>query len=103
MDEMDVDSAEASEDEMSMLVKFEEHDAMTPEAKAEALPWTIAEELVAGHLALAAASPASASLRVLRSALAVLVLSSLALPMMRHANSAPLGQKEGGDVAKFVV
>merc|ERR1719433_1855906 len=103
MDEMDIDSAEASEEEMSTLVKFEEEDAMTPEAKAEALPWTAAEELLAGHLTMAEASPASASLRVLRSALAVLVLSSLALPMMRHANSAPLGQKESRDVAKFVV
>merc|ERR1719512_638422 len=72
MDEMDIDSAEASEDEMSMLVKFEEHDAMTPEAKAEALPWSIAEELVAGHLTMTEAAPAS--MRALRSGLAVLVL-----------------------------
>merc|ERR1719454_691524 len=103
MDEMDVDSAEASEDEMSTLVKFEEHDTMTPEAKAEALPWTVAEELVSGHLTMAEAPPASASLRALRVALAVLVLASLVLPMMRYANCAPFGQKEGGDIAKFVV
>jgi len=103
MDEMDVDSAEASEDEMSMLVKFEEHDAMTPEAKAEALPWSLAEELVAGHLTMAEAAPASASMRALRSALAVLVLASLVLPMMRHANPASSKHQGGVEVARFVV
>merc|ERR1719221_1783136 len=57
MDAMDLDSAEATEEEMSMLVKFEEQDVMTPEAKAEVLPWTMAEELVAGHLVRPQVSP----------------------------------------------
>merc|ERR1719422_2708876 len=100
MDEMDVDSAEASEEEMSTLVTFEEHDAMTAEAKAEALPWSAAEELLAGQLTMAEASPASASWRALRVALAVLVLASLVLPMMRSASP---NQKKGIEVARFVV
>merc|ERR1719277_228288 len=52
MDKMDLDSAEASEQEMSSLVRVDEHDIMTSEGKAEALPWTMAEELVAGPLSL---------------------------------------------------
>merc|ERR1719336_458385 len=100
MDEMEVDSAEATEEEMSTLVTFEEHDVMIAEAMAEALPWTAAEELVAGHLALTEASPASASLRALRIALAVVVLASMVSPVMRSASP---NQKKGIEVAKFMV
>jgi len=90
MDAMDVDSAEASEQEMSMMVKFEEEDVMTPEAKAEALPWTMAEELVAGHLNLADAPLASSSWRI---ALAVLVVASLVVPAVQHTKTSFMHQK----------
>jgi len=88
MDAMDVDSAEATEEEMSMLVKFEEQDVMTAEGKAQALPWTMAEELVAGHLVKPQVSPSSGPAQVLRIALALLVLGSLAAPMAQHGKSA---------------
>merc|ERR1740121_1850990 len=84
--------------DMDMLVKFEEQDLMTPEAKAEALPWSMAEELVAGHMALEA-SPAS-PWRYLKLVAAVLVLASLVAPMAQHAKAAPTSHSS---LEKYVV
>merc|ERR1719343_1224286 len=50
MDIMDIDSAEASEEEMALLVNVGDNETMSPGGKVEALPWTMAEELVAGHI-----------------------------------------------------
>merc|ERR1740120_360101 len=102
MDAMDVDSAEASEQEMSTLVRFEEEDAMTPEAKVDALPWNMAEELVAGHLAMTESPPSSTS-QIVRYCLVALLLASLVKPMVQHAKSAITGQVEDAKTTRFVV
>merc|ERR1740120_294857 len=102
MEAMDVDTAEASEEEMSTLVRFEEQDTMTPEAKAEALPWTMAEELVAGHLGLESETTAS-SWGSLRALAAVLVMLSLATSMAQHTKSDLKQQKDGNTGLKFMV
>jgi len=102
MDAMDLDSAEASEQEMSSLVRFEEDDAMTSEAKAEALPWTMAEELVAGHLGVERDSPAS-SWGPLRFFAAVLVMVSLAVSMAQHTKTKPIWQRDSGAGMRYVV
>merc|ERR1719273_1646743 len=70
MDIHDIDSAEASEQEMALLVNVDDVDAMSLEAKREALPWTMTEELVAGHVAMGEAPPMSLSSRGLRVLLA---------------------------------
>jgi len=99
---MDIDSAEASEQEMSLLVKADDLDTMTPEAKAEALPWTMAEELLAGQLS-AENADTSSSMRALRFALAMLVLASMVAPMARSSLSAKLSQKERGPGTRYLV
>merc|ERR1719330_836856 len=48
MDSMDLE-AMASEEEMAVFVNHDEHDVMTEALKAEMLPWSMAEELIAGH------------------------------------------------------
>merc|ERR1719195_61146 len=101
MDEMDIDSAQVEEEELLTLVRLEEQHAETPGAKVGALPWTSAEELVAGHLAKDDASPGSAFLRSLRLALAALVLASL-VPVAFHATAVPLNLK-GSRVVQHVV
>merc|ERR1719192_978841 len=101
MDEMDIDSAQVDEEELLTLVRFEEQDTFTPGAKEEALPWTLAEELVAGHLTKADASPASTILRALRFALAALVLASL-VPVAYHATAVPRSPK-GSKLMQHVV
>jgi len=103
MDAMDIDSAEASETEMASFVRFEEEDLMTPEAKLEALPWTMAEELVAGHQTMREASPPSASSRALRWGLAALVLASLASPLMQLAKPALKGHAGSSKGIRFEV
>jgi len=102
MDAMDVDSAEATEHEMSTMVRIEEQDLMTPEAKADALPWTMAEELVAGHMGMAEASPPSTS-RALRFGLAALLLASLATPMVQHLKAALAARAEDAKATRYVV
>jgi len=82
MDMHDIDSAEASEQEMASHVRTGDIDAMTPEIKREALPWTMTEELVAGHVALVEA-PSTLSSRGLRVILAALVVLSMIAPMTR--------------------
>merc|ERR1719491_1128943 len=99
---MDIDSPEASEQEMSLLVKADDLDIIAPEAKAEALPWTMAEELLAGEL-----SPenvhTSSSMQALRFVLAMLVLASMVAPMARSSISAKLSQKESGPGTRYLV
>jgi len=102
MEEMDIDSAQVEEEELLTLVRHEEQDKNTPRANKEALPWTLAEELVAGHLIEADASHSSAFLRSLRFALAALVLGSLAVPVVRHA-SAVSGSPKGNKLMQHVV
>jgi len=83
MDAMEVESAEATEEEMFELVS---QDTLMPEIEAEALPWTMAEELVAGHLALGEVAP-SASAKYLRFCVAMLILVSLMAPLSQRAKS----------------
>jgi len=97
MDAMEVDSAEATEEEMYELVSQE---TMTPETETEALPWTMAEELVAGHLGMAEVVP-SASTKYLRLCVAMLILVSLAAPLAKQAKSA--GTSEGSSKAERYV
>ena len=93
MDVMDIDSAEASEQEMSLLVKADDLDTITPEEKAEALPWTMAEELLAGELS-AERVHTSSSMRALRHALAILVVASMLAPMARSSWAAQHGGRQ---------
>jgi hypothetical protein len=85
MDMMDLESAEASEQEMALLVSDETQLIMTPEAKADALPWSMAEELVAGHKSMSESSTTWASL--LRIAVSAVFLTSLAVPLARAGNT----------------
>jgi len=104
MDAMDIDSAEATEQEMASFVRFEQEDHMSSEATVEALPWSMTEELVASHLELGKPSPSFLSSRALRGLAAVLILASLAAPSARMANSALLGQQgSSGKAMKFEV
>jgi len=104
MDAMDIDSAEATEEEMASFVRFEQEDRMSSEAKVEALPWSMTEELVAGDLSMAKPSPSSLSSRALRGLAAVLILASLAAPSARIAHSALLGRHgSSGKPLKFEV
>jgi len=104
MEAMDIDSAEASEEEIAALVRLEAEaltpEVLTPEDKAQALPWTMTEELLAGHMAMKDASPAYASLPVWRVAAAGLVLVSLVAPMMYH--HVVLGQQDS-KTTKYLV
>jgi len=104
MDAMDIDSAEATEEEMASFVRFEQEDRMSSEAKVEALPWSMAEELVGDHLEMAKPSPSSLSSRALRGLAAVLILASLAAPSAKFASSALLGRHgSSGKPLKFEV
>jgi len=103
MDAMDIDSAEASEQEMKAFVRFEREDLESSEAQLEALPWSMAEELVAGHSAMKKPSSPSLSSRALRVVAAVLVLASLAAPLVRLATSAPFHSRGAGKPLKFEV
>jgi len=102
MDAMDLDSAEVREEEMTLLVNAENVDVMALESKAESLPWTMAEELVAGHLAMAEVPAISAPMRFLRWAFAAVILLSIVAPLMRGV-SAPAGHSEAGKVARYLV
>merc|ERR1719195_2145231 len=77
MDAMDLETVEASEGDMEMHVSYDEQDIMTGALKADALPWSMVEELVAGHTGHV---PAHSSMPSLRAVLAVAVLTSLAAP-----------------------
>merc|ERR1740121_1611680 len=75
---MEVESPMASEEEM--LLQLEQGDAhvMTPGLHRDALPWAMAEELVAGHMAIPEAQTVSTtSMQALRVAAASFVLMSL--------------------------
>merc|ERR550532_3885742 len=74
---------EATEEEMALLVEAGDSESLTAEAMMEALPWTMAEELVAGRMADApAVSSSSSALRLL---LAASVLVSMAVPLVRSS------------------
>merc|ERR1719330_622857 len=74
---------EATEEEMALLVNVVESERLTADAMMEALPWTMAEELVVGHVADAPA--ASSSWKALRFVLAALALVSMVVPLTRSA------------------
>jgi len=76
----DIDSAEASEEEMALHVNADNTGLMI-ESRGEALPWTMAEELVAGHVGVGVA-PASPS-RAWRVVFAAFALLSLTVPASR--------------------
>merc|ERR1740123_2922691 len=98
---MDVDSADASEHEMSSFVWVEEEELITPEAKLEALPWTMAEELVAGHMAVAEAPHALTIPRGFRLAMATLILTLLAAPMAHKAQSSLSGRMQASKMSRY--
>jgi len=103
MDAMDLDSAEVSEIDMTNLVATsDELDVIAPESTAELLPWTMAEELVAGHVAMAKGPAISASMPLVCWALVLLVLLSMVAPVMRGV-SAPAGRNDSGKVARYLV
>jgi len=77
----DIDSAEASEQEMALLVKAGDVDILT-ESKRESLPWTMTEKLVAGHVAMVDVPPTSLS-PFLRMVFAAFALLSMTLPVSR--------------------
>jgi len=103
MDAMDIDSAEASEHEMSSFVEVNEEDVMTAETKLEALPWTMAEELVAGHVGKVEAPQVSSISRALSLAAAMLILASMAGSVVRHATSSLPGQVQAGKTMRYEV
>jgi len=81
MELRDIDSAEASEEEMALHVKADSADLLV-ESRGEALPWTMAEELVAGHVATVGAAPTSLS-RAWRVLFAAFALLSMTMPVSR--------------------
>jgi len=88
MDLMDVDTAEASEQDMETHVSYDEQIIMTGALKAEALPWSMAEELIAGHAGHTAAEGYSLLPRF-RTVIAIAILASLAVPLKQLGLSAP--------------
>merc|ERR1719210_1982781 len=74
---------EATEEEMALLVEAVDSESLTTDAMVEALPWTMTEELVAGHMADAPA--ASSSSKALRLVLAASLLVSMAVPLTRSS------------------
>jgi len=100
MDIHDIDSAEASEQDMALHVNVDDVDTMTREGKEEALPWTMAEELVAGHVTTVQASPIS-SVRGLRFVPIVFVVLSMVIPMTRYGMASRTKDTDG--VARYLV
>merc|ERR1740129_1177513 len=104
MDAMDVKQRQASEHEMSSFVKVdEEEDLMTAETKLEALPWTMAEELVAGHVGKEEALQVSSISRALSLAATMLILASMAGSVVRRATSSLAGQPQAGKTMRYEV
>merc|ERR1719384_2100297 len=85
MDTLDVDSVEASETEMTSFVRSEKDDPLSSDTLLEALPWTMEEELVAGHLSPPTLSSPPRTLKVLRFVLVAFLLASLAAPITHLA------------------
>jgi len=77
---------EATEEEMQLLVTGAGAEIVTVEGLVEALPWTMAEELVAGPVAMADAPSTSSSSRALRVLMAALVLVSIFVPLARSSS-----------------
>jgi len=80
MEMHDIDSAEASEEEMAQHVQADVADIVTA-SETESLPWTMAEELVAGHRPTMDVPTTSS--RGLRLAFAIFTLLSLTAPVSR--------------------
>jgi len=74
---------EATEEEMALLVHVVDSESLTAEAMMEALPWTMAEELVAGHKANV--SGAASTSKALRFVLAASVLVSMVVQLTRSS------------------
>jgi len=103
---LDVESAQASEEEMEAFLKFEEQDSMAPKAKARALPWTTDEELVAGpcpgHLNMGSDARASSWGSFLYVALVVAMVSTIAI-LAKHASIRLSQQKDNSRGVKLLV
>jgi len=69
-----------------LLVTGAGAEAVTVEGLVEALPWTMAEELVAVPVVIADAQPTFLSSRALRVLMAALVLVSLFVPFARSSS-----------------
>jgi len=102
MDIMDIDSAEASEEEMALLVKVSDVETMSPDVKQVALPWTMTEELVGGHTMPGEVTPTSLSSGVLRFLLAAAVVMSMVFPMAR-LSPAGVCHRDADKVARYLV
>jgi hypothetical protein len=88
---------------MASFVRFEKDDPLRSDTSVlEALPWTMEEELVAGHLTKPKRSPPSRSSKVVRFVVVVLSLASLAAPVTHLAKKAWAGDMAGKPV-RFAV
>jgi len=79
MEAMDLE-VEASEEDMAVYVNYDEHSTMTDALKGVALPWSMTEELIAGHVGHKA-DARHPVMSLLRIAVAMSVLASFAMPM----------------------
>jgi len=86
---------EATEEEMEVLVKGADTESVTVEGLVEALPWTMAEELVAGDVTMPDVPSASLSSKALRLLMATCVVVSIFVPLTRV--SATKGKLTGDD------
>jgi len=93
MDAMDLETVEASEGDMELLVSYDEQGIRTGALKAEALPWSMVEELVAGHTGHVAAHSSMPSLRTFS---AIAVLASLAAPWAWTSKVAVTERRQAG-------
>merc|ERR1719433_1973430 len=76
---------EATEAEMELLGKGADAEVVAVDALVQALPWSMAEELVAAPLVTADAESASLSSRALRLMMAALVIVSIFVPLARSS------------------
>jgi len=83
-DLMEVETAEADENEMSLHVDYDEQKVMAGALAADALPWSVTEELIVGQLDCSVAGKYLA----LRAASLVVFLASVVVPTMRFWKAA---------------
>lgn len=93
MDIMDF-TAVASDEDMKSHVSYDEHGIMTGALKAEALPWSMAEELIAGHTRQSGGSLLS-MMPSLRTAAALAFAASFVVPLARASKTA-LTERQAG-------
>merc|ERR1719346_663343 len=94
---------EATEAEMQLLVTGAGAEIVNADALAEALPWTMAEELVAAPLVTADADSVSLSSRALR-LMAVLVVASIFVPLARSSTvTSSTAAKKDDKSTRFLV